>query len=113
MPVHPVGLHERHRGGDTAEELVVRCGGARPAARATGATLGAAGGGTATLGHRRRPAARRSRRARRQAPLVTDGAGTARFVGALEELSPRGIDGLGVVEVLLEQLPDVSGVEPR
>ena len=34
-------------------------------------------------------------------------------VAALEDLSPRRIDGLGVVEVLLEELPDVSGVQPR
>jgi hypothetical protein len=34
-------------------------------------------------------------------------------VGALEELAPGGIDRLRVLEVLLEELPDVPGVQPR
>ncbi len=34
-----------------------------------------------------------------------------RVVRALEELAPRGIDGLGVLEVLLEERADVAGVQ--
>jgi len=33
------------------------------------------------------------------------------LVRALEEFAPGGIDSLGVIEVLLEELPDVAGVE--
>jgi hypothetical protein len=34
-------------------------------------------------------------------------------VSALEELTPRGIDRLRVLQVLLEEVSDVSGVQPR
>ena len=62
---------------------------------------------------------RRRRRRRRRALVALDETLEARkrashaLVAPLEQLPPRGIDGLGVVEVLLEELADVSGVEAQ
>ena len=45
--------------------------------------------------------------------LETGKRGQNALVAALEDLAPRRIHRLGIVEVLLEELPDVSGVQAR
>jgi hypothetical protein len=116
--VHAIGLHERHRRRDTSEELVIgrvydvlRGGRSGDLRRRTDWCLGGrldalhgdcgnssvrVGGSLLTARCRRRVEHRRR----------------SRVVFVFEELPPGGIDPFGIVAVLLEQLSDVSGVEP-
>jgi hypothetical protein len=109
--VHAVRLHERHRCGNPTEQLVV--------------DRGSGGSGRGLL--RRRGGLGRRRlldgRAAVAAPTVRSRGieqalepgkrGDEARVPALEELTPRGLDRLGILEVLLEEEPDVAGVQPR
>ena len=111
MPVHADRLHERHRSRDRGEEISVR--GRAPAER---------GGVSHRIGFRMRARASIGGAAPLATPFPSLRAhldqlgetGQRRqdaVVRALEELTPRGIDGLRVLEVLLEERPDVAGVQ--
>ena len=94
--MHAVGLDERHRGGDPAEELVVD-------RRRRRRRLG----GPCRLGRRRGRSGRERRRDRRERRR---GRGrTPPF--PLEDPAPLVGDAGGCVEVVLEQLRDVGGVQ--
>ena len=115
VTVRAIGLHERHRGGDTSDELAV------------GRDLGRRTRGS---GRRRSRSGRKRRRSRsglgddrsRDAVAVAQDAtphetlearerGEKTDVSRLEHGAPRRIDALGIFEVLLEELPDVPGVQ--
>ena len=110
VPVHAVRLHERHRGGDGSDQLAVsRCRSSRWSRR-----LG---------GDRRRLRLGRRDRDRshavpvvalpeRDEPLEPGQRSDERVVGALEELAPLRVDGLGVVEIPLELLPRYPAFKP-
>ena len=112
VPVHPVRLDERHRRGDSGDQLRV---GSRLDHDRTGRRRRRGGAGAPAQEARRarlprpeRPGAVPPQRAR----LTRRAAGSAATTSlACEDGSPRRVDGLGIVEVLLEQLLDVAGVE--
>ena len=107
VAVHAIRLHEGHRRSDATEELVVRVHGRRAL--------------DGRLGRRRLDGL--WRRGRGSVPasvgasvdetLEAGKRGQDALVAALEDLAPRRIHRVGVVEVLLEELPDVSGVQAR
>ncbi len=105
VTVHADRLHERHCRRDGGEQVEV-----------------GAFGGCRRLRRRRFHRRSRRRNGRRRAVSAVGRAdvddpgepGQRRedcIVGALEELAPRGIDGLGILEVLLEEGADVAGVQ--
>ena len=108
VPVRAVRLHERHRRGDAADQLVVGSGGCRRRCR---------------RGRGRGLSLRRRRRDRRPAvaaavlPEALEQPGEPRlgreqlFRCALEEGAPFGRDGTRVVEVLLEQERRIARVQ--
>ena len=107
MTVHADRLHERHGSGDGGEEIEIR-GFGRGGCRGRG-------GGLLGRGRRRRDGCRRTVSAIGCAQIDEPReAGQRRedtVVRALEELAPRGVDGLGVLEILLEERADVAGVQ--
>ncbi len=137
VAVRPEGLHERHRGRDTREQLLVDPSRRRDLLDELLARCGARGRGLLLdlvhqwrrLGLRWRGRWRRldrgrdgDRLGRSRDPAVPLGArldetgepgerGENVPVTALEELAPFGIDGLRILEVLLEQRADVARVE--
>ena len=73
---------------------------------------GGAGGASATgvdAGERRAVAV--ARRPLADEPLEAGECGEDGVVAVLEELAPGGVDGLGILEVLLEELTHVAGVQ--
>ncbi len=96
MAVRPMRLDERHRGGDTAQELLVRRGRHRSSRRRL--DDGRAAVPTSTLDVLQQPQQARLR-------------GEEPRVAALEERAPLGRNRVGILEVLLEQLPSEAGVQ--
>jgi hypothetical protein len=114
--VHPVGLDERHRRRDASQQLVVRRFG----------RLGSHGDRGALHRHFRSRLCHRLRFDDESGSVPVGrlwrryGSFGSRLrcrhdgvVSALEQLPPGRVNRLRVVAVLLEQLLDVSGVEPR
>ena len=111
MAVHPMGLDERHRRGDTAEERLVDLG--RQCVRRLGSRLGRWLGGRRRGGRVPRPPARMPVAALERLEQAQQAGmrGNERAVAALEELPPLLGDRVGVLEVVLEHEPGVAGVQ--
>jgi hypothetical protein len=112
VPVRAIRLDERHCGRDAPQELVVE--------RRCDRSCALGRGFRRSCPSSSRLAIRDDRCAVSVSlhPACVDDAVESRWSGhgarvaTLEELAPGGIDRLGVVQVLLEKLADVSGVEP-
>ena len=114
VPVHAVGLDERHRRGDAAEQrLVDRRPGRRLCGRGRRAGAGAGAAGAATdagaASRRVAPLPSSSVSSRRSSPGCD---GDELAVAALEQRAPLGRDGVRILEIVLEQQPGVAGVRP-
>ena len=115
VPVHPVGLDERHRCSD-CRRPAPSSGPSRPRPHRSAQACGTAARRPASAARRWRLGsavfhARATARGSPQPGTAPAAAGSTTASVACEHLSPRRIDGFGVVEVLLEQLLDVAGVE--
>ena len=109
VPVHPMGLDERHRRGDGAEQRLVDLGCRRRLRRGHGRRRGRerdlghlswmAVGAVVPLERLQQPQQSRMRR-------------DELAVAALEQLAPLGRHRIGVLEVVLEQQSSVAGVQP-
>ncbi len=114
MPVHANRLHERHRGRDRRQQLVAHgC-----FRRGRRSRRGRRHGGCRQLrllGNGRRGVRCQATvtvlRARLDQPGEPRQRGEDAIVRALEHTAPRGIDGLRVLQILLEERPDVAGVQ--
>ena len=102
MAVHPVRLDERHRGCDATEERLVDL------ARDRRGRHGLGGRGRLGRGGRMAVAAVERLQQAEQSGMR----GNELAVAALEQLAPFGRDGVGILEIVLEQKPGVARVQP-
>ena len=117
VTVHANRFHESHRGRDCRQQLPVSGCFRRRRRRRRGRLDATAAGCGSRSGRRARPAVReppfRPAPTRLDQPGEPGQSGEDAVVRAFEQLTPGGIDRLRVLEILLEERPDVAGVRGR